>query len=339
MAPFVPMKLSLPAENLFVDLSDRTKLRLSGADRLRFLNGQVSNDMRLAQTDAAIYTGVMTIKGKLCADAFVHASGEALIVDAEANVRESLATRLEKYIIADDVQVEDITEDFGLFHLLDFYDKPGKNVAPMLPPALAEIGPGVRGVRASRFGRPGMDVFFEAALEDAVRTQMHHARYTELNDDAAESMRVLLGVPRWGNELDENTLPAEAGIEERAVSFSKGCYIGQEIVSRVRSMGHVNRVLCGFKAADASPLYARMNLYVAGQTDGKTVGRITSAAASAGHGGAAYMALGYVRREWSEAGTALDAVLPPEGSVGEVGVLDEAAPPPCRVEVCRLPFI
>ena len=167
---------------------------------------------------------------------------------------------------------------------------------------------------------------------------MHHARYTELNEDAQESLRVLAGVPRWGADLDENTLPAEAGIEERAVSFSKGCYIGQEVVSRVRSVGHVNRNLCGLKATDASPLYAGMNLYAAGDAGGKPVGRITSAAASAGHGGAAYVALGYVRRERSEAGTLLDAVLPPEGTEGDASTPDEAAPPPCRVEVCRLPF-
>ena len=332
------MKPALPAENLFVDLSDRTKLRLTGEDRLRFLNGQVSNDMRLATGDTAVYTGVMTIKGKLCADAFVHAEGEALWMDAEPDVRESLAARLEKYVIADDVQLEDVTEVFGLFHLLDFYDEPGKDAAPTLPPSLAQIGPGVRGVKATRFGRPGMDVFFEAALEDALRGQMHHARYTELNEDALESLRVLAGVPRWGADLDENTLPAEAGIEERAVSFSKGCYIGQEVVSRVRSVGHVNRNLCGLKATDASPLYAGMNLYAAGDESGKAIGRITSAAASAGHGGAAYVALGYVRRERSEAGTLLDAVLPPGGSEGDAGALDVAAPPPCRVEVCRLPF-
>ena len=332
------MKPSLPAENLFVDLSDRAKLRLTGEDRLRFLNGQVSNDMRLAKADAAVYTGVMTLKGKMCADAFVHAAGDALMVDAEADVRESLAARLEKYIIADDVQLEDVTETFGLFHLLDFYDEPGKDVAPVLPGALAGIGSGVRGVRAARFGRPGMDVFFDAELEDTVRAQMHHARYTELNEDALASLRVLSGVPQWGTELDENTLPAEAGIEDRAVSFTKGCYIGQEIVSRVRSVGHVNRSLRGFKATDASPLYAGMNLRAAGDEGGKVVGRITSAAASAGHGGAAYVALGYVRREWSDAGAVLEATLPPAGTEGDTGLGGEAAPPPCRVEVCLLPF-
>jgi folate-binding Fe-S cluster repair protein YgfZ len=86
-----------PAESLFLNLSDRAKLRLTGADRVRFLNGQVSNDVRQANTEESIYTGVMTIKGKLCADAFVHADGESLLVDAEPDVRESLAARLERH--------------------------------------------------------------------------------------------------------------------------------------------------------------------------------------------------------------------------------------------------
>lgn len=339
------MIASLPAENLFVDLSDRTKLRLTGEDRVRFLNGQVSNDIRQAKADAAVYTGVMTIKGKMCADAFVHVEGDALCLDAPAELRESLAARLEKYLIADDVQIEDVTEATGLFHLLDFYDEPGTaGKAPVLPEALAALGAGVRAVQATRFGRPGLDVFYEAALDETMHAQMHHARYTLLNDDAVESLRILRGVPQWGAELDENVLPAEAGIEDRAVSFSKGCYIGQEVVSRVRSVGHVNRHLCGLKATDASPLYAGMRLYAAGETGGREVGRITSAAASAGHGGAEYVALGYVRREWSAAGTALDAVPPPAQSAasGDVGDreerLDESSPPPCRVEVCSLPF-
>ena len=338
------MTPTLPAENLFLDLSDRTKLRLTGGDRVRFLNGQVSNDMRQVTTDEAVYTGVMTIKGKLCADAFVHVEGETLLVDADSELRESLAARLEKYIIADDVQVEDVTDELGLFHLLDFHDEPGKAAVPTLPNALAEIGPGVRGVRATRLGRPGLDVFFDADLGNTMRAQMHHARYTLLNEDAAESMRILLGVPRWGAELDEAVLPAEAGIEDRAVSFSKGCYIGQEVVSRVRSVGHVNRQLRGFRATDASPIYVGMRLHAtdAEGSLGKEVGRITSAAPSAGHGGAAYVALGYVRRESGDTGTILAAVLPPE-SVTEVDEsafgTGDAPPPPCQVEVCSLPFI
>ncbi len=328
---------ALPAENVFIDLSDRAKLRLTGEDRLRFLNGQVSNDVRRATADEAIYTGVMTIKGKLCADAFVHAEPDALLLDAEGELRETLAARLEKYIIADDVQIEDATETLGLFHLLNFVE-----AAPAgLPAALQALGPGIKSVRSLRLGRPGLDVFCDAALTDAVHAALTPAGYTQLNDDALESLRILLGVPRWGAELDETVLPAEAGIEDRAVSFSKGCYIGQEVVSRVRSVGHVNRHLCGLRATDASPLYAGMRLHAAEDAGGREIGRITSAAPSAGHGGAAFVALGYVRREHAAPGTTLAAVLPPTEVSGEAAGegADEGAPPPCRVEVAALPFL
>lgn len=322
------MHFSLPTENVFLDLSDRAKLRLTGADRLRFLNGQVSNDMRLATAKQSVYTGVMTIKGKLCADAFVHAADGALLLDAPGELRESLAARLERYIIADDVQIEDATDALGLFHLMNFSSSNG----PLeLPAALADLGAGVRIVRVNRYHHEGLDVFFDAPEAHEVHARISAAGFTLLNEDALESLRILRGVPLWGAELDENTLPAEAGIEERAVSFTKGCYIGQEVVSRIKSVGHVNRQLCGLRALDASPLYAGMRLVAPDDIGGKEVGRVTSGAPSAGHGGAAYVALGYVRRDSARPGTLLDTLAPADAAA-------EDSPPPSRVEVCSLPF-
>lgn len=325
-------------ESLYLDLSDRTKLRLSGADRVRFLNGQVSNDVRLATTENALYTGVMTIKGKLCADAFVHTDGDTLIVDAEPELREVLLARLERYIIADDVQIEDVSEAYGLLHLLDFAADAGTAHLDSLPSALGELSNAVRMVYCSRLDRPGVDLFFASAIDAEVRARVHSAGFTLLNEDAAESLRISAGVPRWGTELDENTLPAEAGIEERAVSYTKGCYIGQEIVSRIKSVGHVNRQLRGLRALDDSPLYPGMLLIQAGELDApvsavKPVGGITSAASSSGHGGGKYLALGYVRRGSEAPGTRLLAISPPDPT-------DESAvaSAPCPVEVCSLPF-
>ncbi len=326
------MPSSLPAENVFVDLTPRAKLRLTGADRLRFLNGQVSNDVRLATADTSVYTGVMTAKGKLCADAFVHAGNDELFLDTEGELREALATRLERYIISDDVQIEDVTDALGLFHVIDFAGTFADG-----------FGDGVRIVRSQRYGRAGFDLFFDVSRAPEIRERLHGLGVSLLNDDALESLRILLGVPLWGAELDENVLPAEAGLDERAVSFTKGCYLGQEVVSRVKSVGHVNRQLCGLRALDASPLYAGMILRPVDTAPGsKDAGRITSAAPSAGHGGAAFVALGYVRRGWETPGTLLDAVLPPESpETTEASDSYDGStepPPPCRVEVCALPF-
>ena len=207
--------------------------------------------------------------------------------------------------------------------------------------ALAGLGSDVRVVQSWRFGRVGLDLFFPVAQDKEVRERLHAMGVTLLNEDALESLRILCGVPQWGTELDENTMPAEAGLEERAVSYAKGCYIGQEVVSRVKSVGHVNRQLRGLRALDASPLYAGMILSpVDAAPGGREAGRITSAAPSAGHGGAAFVALGYVRRGWETPGTLLDAVLlpePPDPFDGP-GAAESAETPPCRVEVCSLPF-
>ena len=329
------MHVSPPAESVYLDLTDRAKLRLTGGDRVRFLNGQVSNDVRNASAERSIYTGVMTIKGKLCADAFVHAGDDFLLVDTEPELRETLAARLERYLVADDVQIEDVTDALALLHLIDFAADAAAPKLPDLRAALAGLGAGWRTVESTRYGRPGTDLFYEPALDPAIRRCLH-VGFTELNADAAEAWRIVTGIPRWGAELDENTLPAEAGLDERAVSYTKGCYIGQEVVSRIKSVGHVNRRLRGLRALDSSPLYEGMILRPApagGAADGepaKDVGRITSAAPAAGHGGADFLALGYVRRGWETPGTVLDALL--------IASPQEATPP-CRVEVCALPFV
>ena len=341
------MHFPTPVESVYLDLSDRAKLRLTGGDRVRFLNGQVSNDVRDASAERSVYTGVMTIKGKLCADAFIHAGGDFLLVDTEPGLREALAARLERYLIADDVQIEDVTDTFALLHLIDFAADAGAPRLPDVRAALAGLGAGWWTVESARYGRPGLDVFYEPALDAKLRSCLHLG-FTELNADAEEAWRIIAGVPRWGAELDENTMPAEAGVEARAVSYTKGCYIGQEIVSRVKSVGHVNRQLRGLRALDSSPLYEGMVLLPAASggaesQPAKEVGRITSAAAAAGHGGADFVALGYVRRGWETPGTLLDAVSVAHAPAAGAGASEEddsgVATPPCRVEVCALPFV
>src|SRR6476660_7979321 len=104
---------------MLLDLSDRAKFKVTGKDRVRFLNGQLTNDIDRLPFGSAIYACALTAKGKLCADLFVAAIEENHYLDAESVLKESLAARLERYIIADDVALEDVTEEFGLFHLID----------------------------------------------------------------------------------------------------------------------------------------------------------------------------------------------------------------------------
>ena len=115
--------------DFFLDLSARAKLRVTGADRFRFINGQITNDLRKANETAAIEACVLNAKGKLNAQIFIAALGEAFLIDAEPELRETLRARLERYVIADDVQIEDVTDEFSLFHVFT-EDAAGTRVWP-----------------------------------------------------------------------------------------------------------------------------------------------------------------------------------------------------------------
>jgi folate-binding protein YgfZ len=332
----IPSTLALAG---VVDLSRRGKLRVTGADRVRFLNGQVSNEVRRVSQAASIYTCVMTIKGKMCADAFIHATGDALWLDAEPEVRESLAARLEKYIIADDVTLEDVSDDLSLLHLVPL---PADAVEDAVPAAWAQSLAAFRCIRSWRYGQPGLDLFGSPAAIGEARGHLLAAN-PFFDAGSLDLLRILAGVPKWGAELDENTMPAEAGLEERAVSYDKGCYIGQEVVSRVKSVGHVNRHLRGLRSSGGGGgLAPGWSLYPAEAAPGsREVGRVTSVAPDPADERAT-IALAFVRRGWESAGNVLAARPAPstDSAPGDHAPAGLDLPrEECRVVVCELPFI
>ncbi|MDB6136988.1 MAG: LigA, partial [Verrucomicrobiaceae bacterium] len=209
-----------------IDLGARAKFRFTGGDRVRYLNGQVTNDVRKASPTETLYACVTDAKGRIAGDVFVHASqqGDALLVDAEPSVRDTLGPRLEKYIIADDVELTDVTDDWHLWHVFGS--------------AAAAFTPGANGVlKSHRLGLEGVDIWRAAGKEPPA------AACAELSAAEHETLRVLSGIPRHPNELNGDTFPPEAGVEDRAMSYTKGCYIGQEILSRIRTTGKMPREL------------------------------------------------------------------------------------------------
>lgn len=296
-----------PENGAVFDLSARTKLRITGSDRLRYLNGQISNDVRKAMESAAIHACVLTAKGKINADVFIAPDGESFLLDSDPEVREQLPMRLERYVIADDVQIEDVTEQFALFHVLG--------------PDAADLARGGRAVAADRYGLRGVDVWLANAQHDLV-AQLLGSRLP-LRDSASEEVfRIERGVPRWGRELTDEIIPAEANLESSAIDYAKGCYIGQEVISRIKMSGQTNKRLCGLITTSDVPLQHGMRL---SPVDGhaKDVGWITSATMSGRVG--TQIALGYLKRGYQATGTTLQATR--EGL--------EAV----RVEVAALPFI
>ncbi len=290
---------------LFLDLSARAKLRVAGADRFRFLNGQITNDLQKASETAAIEACVLNAKGKLNAHILIAALGESLLIDAEPELRETLRVRLDRYVIADDVQIEDVTDEFSLFHVLTEE-----------PPA-PDSG---RIVSARRFARRGWDIWSDPARHDALRADLS-SEFAFVGSAAADVMRIEQGLPRWGRELTEEIIPIEANLEQRTIDYQKGCYIGQEVISRIKMSGQTNKRLCGLISPNNTPLQPGMKL-VAPSGSGKESGWITSVTRSQRLG--KEIALGYVKRGFNNSATNLNALSP------------EAAIP---VEVVSLPFL
>jgi len=272
----------------FLDLSERAKFQITGTDRVRFLNGQITNDLRKATEKVAIEACVLNAKGKMNAHIFVSALAECFSVDAEQELRETLRTRLERYVIADDVQIENVTDQFSLFHVLS-------EESPTL-----EHG---RIVSVRRFAEQGCDVWSDAARHDAVWQQLSSA-FAFLDSTAAEVMRIEQGIPRWGRELTEQIIPIEANLEQRTIDYEKGCYIGQEVISRMKMSGQTNKRLCGVVSLDDVPLLQPMKLAAHSPAE-REVGWITSATRSERTG--KQIALGYLKRGFNSPGTKLDA--------------------------------
>jgi folate-binding protein YgfZ len=292
----------------FFNLSGRAKFRITGSDRLRFLNGQVTNDVRKATESAAVEACVLSAKGRMNGHVFLSAARDCFLADADPELRELLLARLERYVIADDVQIEDVTDQLSIFHVL----------SPTGPAA----GDGWRVVSARRFTESGWDVWINAALHDVVARQLSSA-FRFFDAASAEVFRVEEGIPRWGRELTEEIIPIEANLEARTIDYEKGCYIGQEVISRIKMSGQTNKRLCGLVSSRDAPLSTGMKLAATGEKS-KEAGWITSAARSGRLG--KEIALGYVKRGFNSTGTRLDAIKPEDPSII------------ARLEIVDLPF-
>lgn len=274
-----------PATGSHFDLSDRLKLRLTGADRFRFVNGQITNDVRRASDRSAIAACVLNAKGKMNGHLFLSLRDDAVLIDADIQLAESLGPRLERYVISDDVEIEDVTTQFSIFHLL------------AEPP---EISSGWL-VSVNRFGVSGCDLWVPAAAHDQT-SQLLSAGLPLCDRECTEVFRIEQGIPIWGRELTEDTIPVEANLEQSCIDYEKGCYIGQEIISRMKMSGQRNKSLFGLTSTSLAKLLPGMKLHPVDESP-KEAGWITSATWSDRLG--KYIALGYVKRPFDRAGSAL----------------------------------
>jgi folate-binding protein YgfZ len=272
-----------------IDRSDRAKLLLTGTEAAEFLQGQVTNDVEGLAPGAGCYAAVLTHKGKIRADLQVLRGADWIWLDAEAAGGPALVQTVEMYAIGRDVRFENVTESRAILSLL----------GPRAREALDETPPAEE--HAFVEGRHGLyvatdlgvDVICDSSAAGAVRDAL---AVEAVSEEAAECLRIESGRPRYGVDMDSDTIPEEAGLNERAVSFSKGCYVGQETVARLHYRGKPNRRLRGLRLSAPAE---RGDELLLGE---KVVGRVGSACVSPALGP---IALAIVRREAEDGGRVL----------------------------------
>jgi folate-binding protein YgfZ len=294
-----------------LDRSERGKLALSGAQAKEFLQGQVSNDIEALEPGRGCYAAFLTPKGKMLGDLRVLDTGDELLLDTERVALQELFNMIRRFRVGYEAELHKRTLERGLLSLI------GPEAAVLAgAPELEEehshspVSLGAVTARAIRTD-VGVDLLCSSSQTAELRAELERSGAVSVSEAAVEALRIERGRPRYGIDLDETVIPQEAGLNERAVSFTKGCYVGQETVARLYYRGKPNRQLRGLRCSDSVSGGDAVTF------GGRPVGQIGSAAISPRSGA---IALALVRRE------------APPGSTVAVGSAEVSA------EVVELPF-
>jgi tRNA-modifying protein YgfZ len=289
-----------------VDRSERGKLALSGPDAKTFLAGQVTNDTEALEPGSGCYAAFLTHKGKMLGDLRIldvapiggvsagedldsDSSGEELLLDTERVALQALFDMIRRFKIGYELRLHKRTVERGLLSLIG-PDAARIGAAETLPAVEHANAPvEIEGI-AALVARTdtGVDLLCDSAATQRLTEALCERGATVVSEQAAEIVRVERGRPRYGVDMDDTTIPQEAGLNERAISFTKGCYVGQETVARLYYKGKPNRLLRGLRLGEPSPAGAELRL---GE---KVVGRLSSSVVSPTFGP---IGLGLVRRE------------------------------------------
>ncbi len=297
-----------------VDASGRAFLEMTGADRAKFLHNLSSNDiLRLTPGDGCEAL-LLNAKGRIVGHVFVYCTEDSLILDASPGQNQKLLAHLDRYIIREKVTLHDRTADMGQWLLA------GPRAQAVLESLGLEAPQAVLGHVRTKLNRPdladvllflrrsgllGAATWTLLAPRDkhqALAESLQNAGVVLCGPEAAEAVRIEAGVPQYDRDISEDNLPQELNRTDRAISFTKGCYLGQETVARIDALGHVNRTLAGLRFAGS--VIPEAGCELSGASDA-VMGRVTSAAFSPRVGGA--VALGYVRQGHNLPGSKLSS--------------------------------
>ncbi len=292
-----------------VDRSRLGRIFLTGADRRGYLQGLLTNDIAALTAGTGCYAALLTAQGRMIADMRVLELGDAILLDVSPHVTETVRAHLERFIFSEDVDVRDVTSERAE---IGVYGPVAGAVVSRVTDAAVDHLPLFGSTRATFEGSPllvvrsdepgveGYDLIIDRPAADALTSALIGAGAVRVDENAAETVRIEAGRPRFGQDMTEDTIPLEAGIEDRAISRTKGCYVGQEVIIRVLDRGHgrVARRLVGLSLAPDAPVPKPGAGILAGERE---IGRVTSATRSAALGHP--IALGYVQRDFVSPGT------------------------------------
>ena len=304
-----------------VNRDGRGQLWFEGGDRRSFLQGLLTNDVQALEAGSGCYAALLTANGRMVADMRVFELDklDKLLMDVDINRAAALRDRFDQSIFSEDVRVEDVSRSWRQLGV--YGPKASETLVNAFPNTIDAESLGsmplhgnrcletIRGtlivVRSDEIGVLGFDLLVPAAASQAVAADIRAAGATDIDAETAEVTRIEAGRPVFGVDMDEDTIPLEVGIEDRAISLTKGCYVGQEIIIRVLHRGHgrVAKRLAGFTFDPHGNVPARGDVVRSGE---RQIGVVTSATQSAALGRP--IAIGYVHRDFAEPSTAVVVV-------------------------------
>jgi folate-binding protein YgfZ len=288
------------------DMSWQAKLVLTGEDRVRWLNGMVTNNVRDLGTGHGVYNFLLTAQGRIVADLVAYNRGDFLLVTSDRTQVQAIAEMFDRYIIMDDVEVADVSDKLSAIGIegplaVNTLQKAGIEVSQLERAQVVDLVCRNIGISVARNTHPNVDsyeIWFAAGQADALWDALIDAGSTPVGSEAVEGYRIARGVPRYGLDLSQRDLPQETE-QKHALSFTKGCYIGQEIVERIRARAILHRTFTGF-LLDGEGELPQSGTKITNHD--KNIGELTSVARIPFPGGERTVALGYLRREYATPG-------------------------------------
>lgn len=286
------------------DLSSRVKISVAGGDRVRWLNGMVTNNVRDLGQGHGVYAFLLNPQGHILGDLYAYHRGDSLLLDCDQFQSQKLMATLDHYIIMDDVEVANVSDQLTAIGVAgptvqEVLRRAGIEVSDLAPLEFVDQtwqNVPVAVLRGDNESVLSYELWLPPDRVKLLWDALIKAGAKAVGTAALDLLRIAAGIPRYGQDIHERDLPQETE-QSRALHFSKGCYIGQEIVERIRSRGNVHRKFTGFEVRGALPAIGTKL-----EADGRSIGEITSVASLPSASAERNVALGYIRRELATPG-------------------------------------